>query len=211
MSTLLNMLGNLERVPEDQVPSPGSYYPNWGFTIYRTQYGGSSDQKWQALLDKIQAQLVEELEEEGGDDDDDAQAREKLSSLFRLDARSDAGLLQHASMDQVRQLYQDNQGGSPLNADLPTHRYFLLADAEVLEDAGRGEFWVKCVQPDYVAADYVPKNARLGGGQRYFGWMKMTTRSVFDLWRELDTRHLEGIAPQTIGGMHLVMWDGQFT
>lgn len=40
-----------------------------------------------------------------------------------------------------------------MDADLPTCRCFLLADAEVLEDAGRGGFWVKYVQPDYVAAD----------------------------------------------------------
>ncbi|RYO73792.1 hypothetical protein DL766_003579 [Monosporascus sp. MC13-8B] len=211
MSALLGVLCELERVPEDQVPSPAPYYRNWGFTIYRTEYSGSSDQKWQVLLDKIQTQLVEELKEEGGDDDNDRQMRGKLISLFQLDARSDAGLLQHASMDQVRQLCQGNQGGSPLNVDLPTHRYFLLADAEVLKDVGRGEFWVKCVQPGYVAADYVPKNTWLGGGQRYFGWMKMTARNVFDLWRELDIHDLESIAPQTIGGMHLVTWDGQFT
>ncbi len=75
-------------------------------TIYRTEYGGSSDQKWQLLPDKIQNQLIEELEKEGGDgddddddDDDDGRAREKLSALFRLDARSDAGVPQHVSMD----------------------------------------------------------------------------------------------------------------
>ncbi len=45
------------------------------------------------------------------------------------------------------------EGGGPLDADLPTCRCFLLADAEVLEDAGRVGFWVKYVQPDYVAAD----------------------------------------------------------
>ncbi|RYO97076.1 hypothetical protein DL764_007371 [Monosporascus ibericus] len=170
-----------------------------------TLLGVLSELKWQALLDKVRTQFTEELEKESRDDNNDAQMREKLSSLFRLDAWLDAGLFQNIFMDQVRQLYQNNQGGNPLNADLPTHRYFLLADAEVLEDAGRGEFWVKCVQPDYE-----PKNTRLGG-QRYFVWMKMTTRNVFDLWKELDSRDLESIAPQTIGGMHLVTWDGHFT
>lgn len=179
---------------------------NWGFTIYRTEYGELSDQKWQALLDKIHTQVAEELEVHGGDDQ---QTVEKMLSLFRLDARSDADLLQHRSMDDVRQLYQDNQvsrGG--LDANLPTHCCFLLADAEVLEAVGCGEYFVKCVQVDYVAADHIPKNTRLGWGQRYFGWMKMTTRSILDLWWELDARDLPSIAPPTIGGMHLVTWDG---
>jgi hypothetical protein len=28
-------------------------YRNWGFTIYRTGYGPSSDQQWQRLLETI--------------------------------------------------------------------------------------------------------------------------------------------------------------
>jgi hypothetical protein len=37
-------------LPDDEVDR----YGNWGFTVYRTDYGPSSEQQWQQLLSTIQ-------------------------------------------------------------------------------------------------------------------------------------------------------------
>ncbi|KAF9871212.1 hypothetical protein CkaCkLH20_11381 [Colletotrichum karsti] len=216
MTMLEDIRDGLLHVPdtEDSVADSDTapIYLNWGFTIYRTEYGGSSEQNWQALLANIRAQVAEELDVHR-EDDDQQETIDQLLNLFRIDFRSDATLLQGKSIDELRQLFLNpaDTGDTrpPLNADAPTrppqYGYFLLADTEVL---GSPDSWVKCVQADYMAANYVPRNARVGG-QRYFGWMKMTTRSLLELWNELAARALDSIAPETVGGMHLITWDGE--
>jgi len=142
------------------------------------------------------------------DAENDGQESEHLLSLFRLDLRSDPDILKDADMDRVRQLYREAVGGAPMHAEEQTcFRLFLLADEEVLAGVAGSEFQIKCVQVDYEAADYVPKNTRMGG-QRYFGWMKMTTRSLLELWHLLQVQELQTIAPPTIGGMHSTVWNG---
>jgi hypothetical protein len=129
---------------------------------------------------------------------------QQLWSLFHLDARSDPALA-GLDMDQLRQLYNSGEGGQPMNADYNLHRIFLFADDKVLSDPTASI--IKCVDADYRAEDYVPRNKRMGG-QRYFGWMRMRAGSVAELWVCLDLFEMSTIAPLTIGGSHLVVWDG---
>ncbi|ETS75313.1 hypothetical protein PFICI_12257 [Pestalotiopsis fici W106-1] len=220
MAMLESILSGLQRITDDgelapDLPDATPDYLNWGFTIYRTEYGGSSDESWLALLDNIQAQIAEELQAHQDDEENDEQRQmaETLQALFRLDTHSDITLLQDKPMDDLRELFlrsvEDDHGA------FRPHQcgYFLLADSEVLQDAGRAvnpEFWVKCVQGDYVAANYTPKNNRMGG-QRYFGWMKMTTRSMLELWDQLNVRDLASLAPKTIGGLHVTTWNGELS
>jgi hypothetical protein len=125
-------------------------------------------------------------------------AAQQVWSLFRLDARSDPAL-EGLSMEQLRLLYRTGDGGVPMNADLRSHHSFLFADEEVLSNADA--FLIKCVQADYEAADYVPRNVRVDG-QHYFGWMKMEFADVLGLWNELEYNDLEGLAPRPVDGSH---------
>ncbi|CAN9242411.1 unnamed protein product [Alternaria sp. RS040] len=130
-----------------------------------------------------------------------------LWSLFRLDARSDPALA-GLDIDQLRPLYNSSssEGSQPMNADFNWHRIFLFADNEVLSDPAVSI--VKCVDAEYRAEDYIPRNPRVGG-QRYFGWMRMEPGSVAYLWAELGQFEMSDFAPPTIGGSHLVTWKGQ--
>ena len=125
-----------------------------------------------------------------------------ILSLLHLDFRSEASNLSGLDMDQLRQMYMDFVGGEPVNLHKPTHRVFLLADAEVLSEVSTTKRWLKCVQPHYVATDHVPRHTRMGG-QRYFGWFKMTTRSVVNLWEWLGMWDVCDIAPPSIAGAQL--------
>jgi hypothetical protein len=107
----------------------------------------------------------------------DDPAVQQIWSLFRLDARSDP-TLDGLSMKQLQLLYRTHDGGVPINADLRSHRVFLLADEDVLSAAAT--FLVKCVVADYEAADHVPRNT-WQGGQWYFGWMRMRSAEIVEL------------------------------
>lgn len=184
-------------------PQGEAQYRTWGFTIYRTAYSSSSEEQWLSLKEKIYRHIrrdIESLKEK-----DDAHVGPILG-LLRLDFRSDAALLDNAGMDQLRHVYKEATGGVPMNADEPNYRVFLFVDEESMASITDKEPWIKCVQVDYDAAQYVPRNRRVGG-QRYYGWMKMNASSVFGLWEQLTDRDLYEIAPPTIGGFHLVVWD----
>jgi hypothetical protein len=86
-----------------------------------------------------------------------------------------------------------------MNADLRSHRMFLVADKDVLSDADA--FLVMCVEADYKAADHVPRNTRMGR-QRYFGWMRTRSSEIVELWKEVEFNDLERIAPPTVAGSH---------
>jgi hypothetical protein len=215
MSKLPNLLASLLHPPWGKVFTEAEqyqYYRNWGFTIYRTAYGTTTDEQWPSLLAKIEAQVLDEINIHGASEP----AAPTLRSLFHLDPRSDPDTLDGASMEHVRKLYQEGEA-SPRDGKRPimhenelTHRYFLLADAEVLDAVGRGDFWVKCVQADYADADYVPRNP-FAGGQTYFGWTKMTTRSILELWSDLTVRDLVDVAPRVIEGKQREYYDGELT
>lgn len=177
-------------------------YRNWGFTIYRTGYGPSTDQQWQRLLQTIQTHAHKTTLSVTQATVDDP-GFQHIWSLFHLDARSDIALA-GLDMDQLRLLYNNGDGGGPMNTDLRSHRVFLVADDEILSDVDA--FTVKCVEVDYRTEDYIPRNPRFGG-QRYFGWMPMKAGCVAGLWKHLEFRDLDRIAPPTIGGSHLVIWE----
>ena len=176
---------------------------NWGFTIYRTGYGPSSDQQWQRLLQKIQTDAREGALEATGTEEDES-GFQQVWALFRLDARSDPAL-SGLDMDQLRELYNKGEGEQPMNTDYDLHRIFLFADDEALSDPTASI--IKAVDADYRPEDHVSRNPRVGR-QRYFGWMPMKASSVAELWARLDIWEMSRIAPPTIGGSHLVVWDG---
>lgn len=199
------LLSLRHRQPGEPLPagtSEDDTYHNWGFRVYRTSYATSSDRQWEDILQKMRAAVEEELSVLLEVEDDDPDAR-KLLELFRLDIQSDATTLDGLDLEQVRKIHQS---ATDLQENLSTKEVFLVADQDVLEDDNT---WIKCVQADYVAADYIPRNSR-NGGQRYFGWMKMGTGLVADLWFQLLFRSggLDEFAPLTIGGMHLEVWEG---
>lgn len=177
---------------------------SWGFTIYRTGYGPSSDQQWQDLLQKIQTYAYKNALRMTGATEDDAGFQE-IWSLFRMDARSDA-VLAGLDMDQLRQRYNNGVGGPPMNKDHRSHQVFLVADDEVLSSVDATTTIIKCVDADYQAADHVPQNWRLDT-QRYFGWMTMLASCVAELWVELGFFPLQQFAPATNGESYLEVWD----
>ncbi|KAH7093807.1 hypothetical protein FB567DRAFT_516106 [Paraphoma chrysanthemicola] len=178
-------------------------FHNWGYTIYRTTYGPSTDQRWQQLLEKLQTQAYAATLKVCKTTADNP-AVQQVWSLFRLDARSDPAL-EGLSMEQLRLRYRNGDGGVPIKPALRQQRVFLWADEEVLSDANAS--LVKCVEADYEAADHIPRNTLQR--QRYFGWMPMKTAEIVALWKELEYESLEGVAPATIGGSHLVIWESE--
>lgn len=130
-----------------------------------------------------------------GATEDDAGFQE-IWSLFQIDARSDAALA-GLDMDQLRQRYNNGDGGRPMNKDHRSYRVFLVANATTT---------IECVDADYQAADHIPSNWRLGT-QHCFGWMPMLASCVAELWVELVFFPLQRIAPATIRGSHLEVWD----
>ncbi|KAF2995350.1 hypothetical protein E8E13_002558 [Curvularia kusanoi] len=180
------------------------HFRTWGFTIYRTCFKPSSDQQWQDLLQKIQTHAYENALEMTGATEDDPGFQE-IWSLFRIDARSDTAL-DGLDIDQLRQRYNNDDGGVPMNKDHRSHRVFLVADDEALSSVDSATTTVKCVDADYRAEDHIARNWRVGA-QRYFGWMPMLASCVAELWVELGFLPFQKICPETIGGSHLVVWD----
>ena len=79
------------------------------------------------------------------------------------------------------------------------------ADAEVLADPDLEV--IKCVAADYDAAACVPKNWKYGP-QRYFGWIRMSSRHVLTLWEELRIYFFKEIGEHTAGGPG-AWWDAE--
>jgi hypothetical protein len=177
-------------------------FRHWGYTIYRTGYGPSSDQQWEKLLQKIQTQAYEKTLRVTGATANDPKFQ-RIWSLFVLDARSDPAL-GGLDIDQLRLLYRKGYGDAPINADVRSHRVFLVADDEILSDTDA--FTVRCVEANYAAANHIG-NSRVP--QRYFGWMPMRAGCVVELWKHLKDHELKSIAPQTIGGSNLVIWEDE--
>ncbi|KAF9877157.1 hypothetical protein CkaCkLH20_05423 [Colletotrichum karsti] len=193
-----------DRYSEDDDPTLA--YQPWGFSIYRTAYGPESEGAWQTLINTIGQQAREDLRLFGETKADEERAA-RLSSCFHLDLGSDEDALRGADMHRVRRLHREvaAESGVWSEENFASRQYFLLADEEVLADVATGDFWVKCVQADYEADRYASRCARTP--QRYFGWMKTTARTLSELWGTLE-EGLDRIAPPTIGGMHLVTWEG---
>jgi hypothetical protein len=215
MSELDQFLEQLLFLPEDEVFPAGTdftpYYRPWGFTIYRTAYEGSSEEHWHSLLDLIRTAVTKEITVNQGVDQTDPTAQQVMS-LFRLDARSDPAVMDGLNIEETRKVYEQAIGGEPMNANWKERRVFLLVDDEVILEYGSmaGKIghkpWIKCVEPYYVDSDHIPRNTWLGP-RRYFGFMKMRASGVAGLWSLLYTRWLSEIAPRTVGGAHLEVWE----
>jgi hypothetical protein len=104
-------------------------------------------------------------------------------------------------MEHLRLLYKNGDGGTPISADLRSHRVFLVADDEILSDADAST--VKCVEADYKASNHIG-TARVP--QRYFGWIHLVSEDVLGLWKELEVHDLETLAPQMIEGSSPKIW-----
>ncbi|KAI8671984.1 hypothetical protein NCS56_00660600 [Fusarium sp. Ph1] len=142
--------------PLEEIQQPA----NWGFTIYRTYYGPSSDDNWNKLLAATKRHAEEELMTY-----DDHEAAEKLKPLFR----------------PVRNL-QEGKGGKPMPSK--SGFVFLLADEDVLNQVEEGTFIVKAVDAVETPREEIP--LREGDEPTYWGWMRMETRQLLELWGELE-------------------------
>lgn len=195
--------GWLRMLCEPSDVGEGDYFRIWGWTIYRTAYGPSTGQRWDEMLRTIQTHAYKELLEMTDTTERDA-GFQHIWSLFRLDARSDPAL-DGLDMDQLRLRFNEGHGGQPVNTGRRSHQAFLVADEGILSDVD--DSTIKCVDARYRAEEHIPRNTRMGG-QRYFGWMPMRAVRVVDLWERLNVFDLERIAPLTIGGSHLIVWNG---
>lgn len=214
---------SLTQVVEEKDVPPGKdisecgFKEKWGFTVYRTAYGSESERYWRAIIDDLQAQVPASLNERT-DGQPDPKAQEVLS-LFRLDPQSDEERLAGLTMQQMREHFlqesNNEQDPRPMNTFKPPmlgNHLFLLVDEEVISAAASGQdeqLWVKCVDADYRAEDAVPRNTRVR--QTYFGWMKMTTRSLVDFREHLNMyREFRRIAPHMLDevGRDAKVWDG---
>ncbi|KAJ4307795.1 hypothetical protein N0V84_012489 [Fusarium piperis] len=181
MPDLQRALEGLEQYPSDTE----SIYPlaelqppaNWGFTIYRTYYGPSSDDNWKELLATTKRQAEQELM--AWDDDE---AAEKLKPLFRLDTRSDPSLLSGLDRQALCQIYKEGKSGKPMPAK--TGFFFWFADEDMLNQVGEGIFIVKAVDTEEKPREEIP--LRDDDEPTYWGWMRMETRQLLELWGELE-------------------------
>lgn len=205
------LLDSLEAFPDEELAHDQGdelYLRNWGFTVYRTAYGPDSQRKRDTLMETINAQARDQIMKSQATENDPPNRLEKAPSLYRMDYRSDKGSLEGKTQDELRQYYKNGVGVAPMNRRFHWHRLFLVVDNEVLETgAGTGQPWIKCVDADYDPEDYMPKGRLRYRSQAYFGWMKITTRSLADLWVEqLSIWGLDSVV-HTGHAHHENVWD----
>jgi hypothetical protein len=208
-------LEGLWRAPDGTFSPSGAdltvYDSVWGFTVYRTAYRPSSEEQWQALLDDIRADVVEQMTGPDGKYQADPTAQ-RMISLFRLDTRSDPAVLDGLNLDDLRTVYKDEVEGRPMNADRKERKLFLLVDHEVVNAPRKNpdeigyKSRIKCVDVEYVASNHVGRNPR-AGPQIYFGWMKLATRCVPQLWSLSGLQWLDSLAPSVREGLEVEAWD----
>lgn len=90
-------------------PGPEDLYGEWGFTVYRTAYGLSTDTSWNALIQTIHVNLQATISHyyENRDyptPEDEKEAGKLLLDLFRLDVREGLNL-KDKSLDDLRDSY----------------------------------------------------------------------------------------------------------
>ncbi|KAG6365720.1 hypothetical protein INS49_007331 [Diaporthe citri] len=215
---------SLSQRPEEKDAPPGKdisecyFKEKWGFTVYRTAYGGESERYWQAIIDDLNAQVPDSVKELTSGQPE-AQTQE-IISLFRLDPQSNekqmAGLTTQQMRETFLQACSNEQETRPMNALRPPmlgSHLFLLVDEEVVAAATseqNDQLCVKCVDADYRAEEAVPRNTRVR--QTWFGWMMMTTRSLAAFRDHLYLKsELQHIAPYMLdeSGLDAVVWDGE--
>lgn len=175
-------------------PQNFQYFRKWGFVIYRTYYG--NEQNWQDLLHSLrhQTKLAFGAFECNNWDDDkevDQDVRRKLQESFHLEVREDPstldgldvrGLRKFCNAEKLKETKVVEKGGMKLrvttrpleNRCMSDHKFdiVLLADEAVLKDIEKGESIVKVV-------------SLLWDNDRGWGWMRIPTGYLIDLWNWL--------------------------
>ncbi|RSL72049.1 hypothetical protein CEP53_001291 [Fusarium sp. AF-6] len=202
MPSLKLMLEKVSRVPH-WPPDQSNPTRHWGFTIYRTYYGPSSDDNWDKLLETAKKEAMEVLMKEGEDENG-----EKLKPFFLLDPRSDEALLSGVDRRGLIKIYKDQIGGPPM----PTFQLvFLYADEDTLNQVIQGIFTLKAVDAEEEPREDIPpeEGDEFFGRPRYWGWMKMETRRIMELWAALAWSHTHHVITWTEFQANLEeVWEG---
>ncbi|KLU81079.1 hypothetical protein MAPG_00174 [Magnaporthiopsis poae ATCC 64411] len=204
MSILPGVLKSLFHPPGGDLPADADerddFWLNWGFTIYRTAYGG--EHGWVRRRPPTPSGRLLGCGRCSGS------TPTQTRPGWTVQATT-------ACASSTRSGEPSGENGKPpvMHGAAPKRRHFLVADARVLENAGNGRFWARCVQADYDPDDYASRNPRFFVGQYFFGWMQMTTRSILELWSDLATRDLDQIAPKSSDPERkdALLYDGQLT
>ncbi|OAA76430.1 hypothetical protein LEL_06114 [Akanthomyces lecanii RCEF 1005] len=185
---------------------PEEYFRPFGYTIYRTAYDDDDpeqDQAWGSLLDRLYTDFKLEISNTFSRRqhiESERQDTDKLKSLARFDGRSDATLLNGCSVENLRTIFEAGVGGAPLNVDASRFKYFLFADKDVLDGVAHGESWVKIAELLYDDAKHNAKShPHLPSKQTYFGWMKVSTGSLFFTRMWLENMTLRMLSTQARG------------
>ncbi|RFN43173.1 hypothetical protein FIE12Z_12575 [Fusarium flagelliforme] len=168
------------------LPENLKYYKYWGFTIYRTYYGPSSDEHWETLLGAIKQQTrlaFGYYETEWFRKKDRAwQTRRYVSitdydrdlriikDLFRLFPREDPSLLSRLSIEGIREICIQENPEEEEKVTGAEFNFVLVADEAILNGIAHGKFAVKAVGYDWD---------KLDGG---WGWERVSTGSLLEFW-----------------------------
>ncbi|KAF5237971.1 hypothetical protein FOXYS1_15553 [Fusarium oxysporum] len=158
------------------------YYRNWGFTIYRTYYGQSSDKHWNTLLNALRQQTRLAV---GYYDDKDIMENDKywkqgpykkegrymaqldlFKELFHLFPRDDLSLLDGLDIRGIREVCLKEHAEAKKRMEGARFCFALVAD-----EAAVGYDWTKTE-----------------GG---WGWDRLRTGDLLDLWEMLLISHAE--------------------
>ncbi|RBA22507.1 hypothetical protein FPRO05_00854 [Fusarium proliferatum] len=176
------------------IPENFAHYKSWGFNIYRTHYSKESDKYWAMLLDALKRQTYLALRylEEDSEYELDTRVRirklriyhhpnkedymedlVRLRKLFHLEVR-EGPELEGLDIYQVRKISaEENKQGKVIIVG-GCVQYVLVADESVLRDIAKGEFVVKAVAYKWDSC-------------MNWGWMRIPTGSLLELWQSLVT------------------------
>lgn len=201
----LHRLGDFPAKPEGY--QPNETHHRWPIVLYRTDYNVGSENKWEALITKVRSELVNTINEAAvpyesdgestATDADKAKYEKQAKNLLELldfHAISDAATLDGVSHDKLREVYKLFLEQENFTHRITRQRPFFVADTEVLGDDLK---WIKCLDMPYDD-DSDPE---------YLGWMKMVTDGIVELYSQLSSLAMYELAPETIGGMHLEIWE----
>ncbi|RBR26169.1 uncharacterized protein FIESC28_01060 [Fusarium coffeatum] len=179
-------LGSKTPPLDKTLPENLKYYKFWGFTIYRTYYGPSSDEHWETLLGAIRQQTrlaFGYYEKESFRKKDKAWQKRRYTSaaeydrdlsiikdLFRLFPREDPSLLSGLSIEGIREICIQEHSEAEEKMAGADFNFVLVADEAVLNGIPHGEFAVKAVGYDWD---------KLDGG---WGWERVSTGSLLEFW-----------------------------
>ncbi|KAM5521707.1 hypothetical protein FOXYSP1_15598 [Fusarium oxysporum f. sp. phaseoli] len=171
------------------------YYRNWGFTIYRTYYGQSSDKHWNTLLNALRQQTRLAV---GYYDDKDIMENDKywkqgpykkegrymaqlelFKELFHLFPREDPSLLDGLDIRGIREVCLKDHAEAEKRMEGARFCFALVADEAVLKGILQNQFFIKAVGYDWTETE---------GG---WGWDRLRTGDLLDLWEMLLISHKE--------------------